>query len=88
MSAKLAPGYPHITDPEHPLWDEQQAGWPNMTPIEAMRAAVEHKPSGGHADSSTHPAFDKRYIQNDHATPAQDDPVRGVADQQPGKTRR
>lgn len=65
--------YPVISDPEHPLWSEQEAGWPTMTPEEAMRAAVEHAGRGGHADSSSHPAYDPGYIVNSQATrPAED----------------
>ena len=65
-------GYPWIEDPAHPLWEEQSNGWPNMTPEEAMRAAVDaHKV--GRADSLSHPAFDVGYIANPHATRPVDD---------------
>ena len=63
------PGYPVITDPQHPLWDAQQNLWDEYSPWEAQRALVEH--SNKHqrrANSTSHPAFRSDYIKNDLAT--------------------
>lgn len=65
-------GYPVITDPDHPLWSESQAGWPTLAPHEAMRQAVEHM-SHGKANSRTHPAFAEGAIVNTLATRPEDD---------------
>lgn len=65
-------GYPAITDPDHPLWAEAQAGWPTLSPHEAMTKAVEHM-QRGRANSGVHPAFAERAIVNKFATRPEDD---------------
>lgn len=76
-------GYPLIDDPEHPLWDEQQAGWPGMPSWVAWSEAVTLAPSR-HADSISHPAYDPGYIRNPHATRPDDD---SAAESAAGKPR-
>lgn len=34
-AVKRDEGYPHLTDPKHPRWPLQQAGWPGLTAEEA-----------------------------------------------------
>lgn len=65
-------GYPSITDPDHPLYAEAQAGWPNLAPHEAMTRAVEHM-ARSRANSGTHPAFAEKAIVNRFATRPEDD---------------
>lgn len=74
-------GYPWIDNDEHPLYAEQQAGWPNYSAIEAMTEAVRLSKSGAVADSRGHPAFDKGYIVNREASRPGDVPKAGA----PGK---
>jgi len=59
-------GYPLIEDPEHPLWEQQQEGWPDFTPIEAKREAARDSVAT-RANSNSHPAFQSDYIVNDQA---------------------
>lgn len=65
-------GYPWISDPDHPLWDAMSAGWPDHTPEQAMREAIEHqakqsKRERGFVDSSEHPAFLPGFVSNAQA---------------------
>lgn len=71
--ARKLEGYPLIEDPEHPLYAEQQAGWPNMPPWEAMKEAILLRSARGFTDSRSHPAFDPGYIVNSTATRPDDD---------------
>ena len=55
--------YPIIADRDHPLWEAQQAGWPDHAPHEAMSEAVRLAPPT-RGDSADHPAYDRAAIRN------------------------
>lgn len=58
--------YPKITDPEHPLYEQAQEGWPDFDETEAWRE-VARDSVATRVNSSSHPAFKSDYIVNDQA---------------------
>lgn len=75
------PDYPHLDDPDHPLWDAQQAGWPDHARHEAWAAVVRvnRDRAAPHGDSASHPAYDPAYIRNGQATRPEEDESARVA---------
>ena len=58
--------YPKITDPEHPLYEQAQEGWPDFDENEAWRE-VARDSVATRVNSNSHPAFKSDYIVNDQA---------------------
>lgn len=76
----IMPGYP-VVPPTHPLWEDQQKGWPGRAAHEAWAAALEAQRREV-TDSLSHPAFKPGYISNPHATrPDEDRPARAALKQ-------
>ena len=61
-----------MIDPEHPLWAEQQAGWPRHDERQAWREAVDLARTM-RARSADHPAFAEGAITNTLATRPDDE---------------
>src|SRR5580765_1611624 len=64
-------GYPDIEVPDHPLWDAQQANWPNHLRHEAWKelAVIANARKQPWTSSADHPAFSPDYAPNYLATP-------------------
>lgn len=77
---RLRLGYPAIDDPEHPLWEAQQAGWPDHAPHEAMSEAVRSMRAGA-GDSADHPSYARDAIRNPLATRPADDEAEAEPEQ-------
>jgi hypothetical protein len=80
-------GYPVIADPSHPLWEAQEAGWPDHLPHEAWTEVVAAaKP--GRGNSAQHPVFAVGYIKNPLASPPEQDGADSGAERTSSKERR
>ena len=85
---RYRPGYPHIENPSHSLWDDQQAGWPAHLAYEAWQqlAGSQSKADAPKASSADHPAFQQNYVPNYQASPEK--PSRDYVEKRRATTRR